>query len=156
MVVLIAIMTLADRVIGFETVTLILLVPMGLMLFNLAVRKRLSMKEFLLHPANVLTSKLHESFEVDMPSDLLFEKMQEVVRDSKYKLAATDESTYTVLATASMSIWSWGENIYITITPHGEQSMVNITSVAFQVYSWGKNEDNFRDIVTSFEKSLTV
>jgi hypothetical protein len=153
---MIVLLIAAERTAVPQAVALVLMVPAAVLLFSLAMRKRLSMKNFLLHPANVLTSKLHQSFEVDMSADLIFEKMQEVISDSKYKLAATDPATYTVLATAPMTIWSWGENIYITITPHGEQSLVNITSVAFQVYSWGKNEDNFRDIVTSFEKSLIV
>jgi hypothetical protein len=146
----------AGRFAGHNTVFLISLFPLSVLLFNLAVRKRLSMKNFLLHPANLLTSKLHQSFEVDMPADLLFEKMKEVVAESKFRLAATDPERLTLLATVPMSVWSWGENIYITIEPRAGMSLVNVSSVAFQVYAWGRNEAHFKNIVNNLEESLTI
>ena len=56
-----------------------------------------------------------------------------------------------------MSFKSWGENIYIDIEEREPgKTKINIISTALQVYTWGKNEQNFDKMVLEIEDSLIV
>ena len=139
---------------------LLLILPLGILsffMFNLLIRRSLTFKNYFISPINVLTSKMRSEVSMSIPKDLMFDKMIEVINDSKFKLTVSDKSNYEILATTGISWFSWGENIYISIEGEGEKTTMKICSVTFfQVYSWGRNERNYNDLLRGIEESLTV
>jgi hypothetical protein len=50
-----------------------------------------------------------------------------------------------------------GENIYIDINESNlGKSTIKITSLALQVYSWSKNQQNFEKLILEIEESLII
>ena len=81
--------------------------------------------------------------------DTLFEKAQEMLEENGYKKLIVDYDLHLILVKEPISFKSWGENIYVTIVDEGKgNSKLIYESVAFQVYTWSKNEANGRRIST--------
>lgn len=141
-----------------HTVWLIVIsVILGFFLFNLALRKSLSLKAYYTSPFNLLTAKMKAEQIYEIPRDLMFEKISEVIDDSKFKLARMEKSKYTILATAGISWKSWGENIYIDLEESDEGTQMKFCSVTFfQLHSWGKNRKNCEDLLEAIDQSLTI
>tara|TARA_B110000285_G_scaffold230011_1_gene295817 strand:- start:2540 stop:2731 length:192 start_codon:yes stop_codon:yes gene_type:complete len=60
----------------------------------------------------------------------------------------------SIFATTPISLKSWGENIYIDIDDSSlGKSTIKITSVALQIYLWGKNQQNFEKLILEIEES---
>jgi hypothetical protein len=55
-----------------------------------------------------------------------------------------------------MSIWSWGENFTITITPDGAVRMKSVCRFPFTIVSWGKNKRNVNRFFAGLKKVLIV
>ena len=128
-----------------------------LMLFNLAFRRKLSFKNYYTSRFNLFTVKYHQETAVEISPDLLYDKMKEVINDSKFKLVDSNSKEYEILAITSTTLWSWGENLYIDIKPIEEGSLMKIcSSTWFQLYVWGKNEENCTIILNELEESLIV
>lgn len=129
----------------------------GFFIFNLVVRKSLSFKKYFTHPYNFLTSKVNSEKVFDIPKELMFEKIIEVLNGSKFKLIEADEHRFEILAITTISFKSWGENLYISFYTTGNETIMKFCSVTlFQIYSWGKNEKNYDDLLEQIESSLTV
>ncbi len=134
-----------------------LFVLLGFFIFNLAVRKRPAMKPYFMSSLNILTSKVKHEFTFEFSKDLAFEKVKEVLEDSAFSLVAADKDRLELQASSGISWKSWGENIYIWLEGDDERSVMKFCSVTlFQVYSWGKNEDNGRRLIDAIEESLTI
>ncbi len=87
----------------------------------------------------------------------MFEKLIEVIDDSKFKLIKADKVNHEILAISRISWLSWGENLYISFEDKGDESTIKFCSATlFQIYSWGKNEKNFDDLMKAIDSSLTV
>jgi hypothetical protein len=87
----------------------------------------------------------------------MFEKVMEVVNDSKFKLVDTDNEKLEILAISSISFLSWGENLYISFETRGDETVMKFcSSTLFQIYSWGKNEKNISDLLNEIESSFTI
>jgi hypothetical protein len=126
-------------------------------ILNLMLRKSLSLKRYFLSPFNLLTAKEKSEQICDIPKDLLFDKIIEVINDSGFKLARADKSRHTILATARISWKSWGENIYIDLEESEQGTRMKFRSVTFfQIYSWGKNRKNCDDLQEAIDQSLTI
>ena len=104
---------------------------------------------------NFLTATHTSSSETNISSGLMFEKMLEVLVGSNYKVQYSDKDKKEIFVTTTMSFKSWGENIYIEEREPGK-TKINIISTALQVYTWGKNEQNFDKMVLEIEDSLIV
>lgn len=129
----------------------------GFFIFNLVVRKSLSFKKYFTHPYNFLTSKVNSEKVFDIPKELMFEKIIEVLNGSKFKLIEADEHRFEILAITTISFKSWGENLYISFYTTGNETIMKFCSVTlFQIYDWGKNEKNYDDLLEQIESSLTV
>ncbi len=58
-------------------------------------------------------------------------------------------------ASTGASIWSWGEKIIIEIIPRNNGSLVRVNSEATaQLFSWGKDSSNERQIIEEMTKTL--
>ena len=56
-----------------------------------------------------------------------------------------------------MSFKSWGENIYIDFQEDDGKTIMNFCSATIsQIYSWGKNEQNYDQLVQNIEESLII
>ena len=133
------------------------MVILGLLIFNLAIRNSLSFQGYFTSPANIFTSKVHTGKTYDIPKELMFEKVKEVIEASSFKLKGSDEDRLEILATTRMTFKSWGENMYISFEEQGDQTLMKVVSVTFfQMVSWGKNEQNCSDLLNQIESSLIV
>lgn len=143
-----------NEVLGLPLAVLILL---GFFLFNLIVRRNPNFKGYLTSKYNILTSKNRSEHESDIPIDLMFDKIKEVLEQSSFKLSYADKSKKELMATTGMSWTSWGENIYINFdTVEGKTRMHFCSTTFFQVTSWGRNDRNIEGLIQEIEESLTI
>ncbi|WP_107038844.1 hypothetical protein [Brumimicrobium mesophilum] len=135
----------------------IVLFIIGFFFLNRALRNSLSFKNYFTSPYNITTAKNCIKKEIDIPKELLFEKLKEVINDSNFKLVQTDEERLEILATTSINPYSWGENIYLSFESIEENTILTIYSTTlFQRISWGKNKINFNNLLKQIDDSLTV
>jgi len=128
-----------------------------LLLFNVWVRNMYTFKPYFLSKWNVLSSKFSKEFEFDIPIELAFDKILEIVAESHFHLKYVNKTDFEIFATSEFSWKSWGENIYIKLNGSGTRTIVRFNSASlFQVYAWGKNEDNFDEFFQKLDDSLTV
>ncbi len=130
---------------------------LGFFIFNLFIRKSLLFKNYFTSRFNLLTSKVRFEKEFDISKELMFEKLIEVINDSKFKLIKADKEKFEILAITTITWKSWGENLYISFDTIGDETIMKFCSVTlFQIYSWGKNEKNYDDLIHEIESSLTI
>lgn len=126
-------------------------------IFNLIIRKSLSFKNYFTSKYNLFTTKVWSEKSYDMPKELMYEKLIEVINNSNFKLVDSDNDKFEILAISTITFNSWGENLYISFeTDENETIMKFCSSTLFQIYSWGKNEKNYNYLVNEIESSLTV
>lgn len=136
---------------------LLVYVIIGFYIFNFSVRKILFFKSYFSSKFNILCCGHEVNFDVDIPADLLFDKLIEVIQGSDYRLRKVDKMNRLLLSTSSFSSLSWGENIYIQLNPKSEFTQVSIYSVCIVgVYDWGRNKTNCGNIMRELEESLIV
>ena len=129
----------------------------GIFILNIALRNSLSFKRYFTSPYNISTAKNSIVKEIDIPKELLFEKMIEVINNSNFKLVQSDENSFEILATTSINLYSWGENIYLSFESKGDKTIMKVFSTTlFQRISWGKNKKNFDELLQQIDDSLTV
>ena len=88
---------------------------------------------------------------------LMFEKIIEVLSNSDFKLVETSKSKFEILAISKITFKSWGENLYISFETSGNETTMKFCSVTiFQIYSWGKNEKNYTDLLNEIENSIII
>ena len=120
--------------------------------FNFFIRKSLLYKNYFLSKYNLFTTKFRTEKSFDIPKELMFEKIIEVINDSRFKLAEVDKDKLEILAISKITFRSWGENLYINFETKGDKTIMKFsTSTLFQVYSWGKIEKNYDDLVIEIE-----
>jgi len=128
-----------------------------LLLFNFIVRRFISFKPYFTNKFNILCSKYHKKHTYDIPKELLFEKLIEVVKNSGFKLKKSDKLTYNIFATAPISWWSWGQNIYISLNNKNDNTEIDFYSTSIiGIYDWGKNKKNHDRFFEEFENSLII
>jgi hypothetical protein len=129
----------------------------GFFIFNLISRKSLSFKTYFTSKYNLFTTKVWSEKHYDIPKELMFEKIIEVINHSDFKLVETDEVKFEILAISTITFKSWGENLYISFETEGNETIMKFcSSTLFQIYSWGKNEKNYDDLLNEIESSLIV
>ena len=125
--------------------------------FNSIIRKSLSFKSYFTSRYNIFTTKVRCKKSFDIPKYLMFDKIIEVINDSNFKLVDIDKEKTEILAISVMTFKSWGENLYIDFkeTDNGTV-MVFCSTTLFQMYSWGKNEKNYNDLLNEIKESLII
>lgn len=142
---------------GNPALLIIIFFILGFFMVNLILRRSLSLKRYFTSPFNLLTSKVHSERQFDIPKALMFDKIVEVINQSKFKLVETDRDKFEILAITNISWKSWGENMYISFETLGDETKMKFCSVTFfQITSWGKNEKNYEDLLSEIETSLTI
>lgn len=136
----------------------IILVISGLFLFHLSIRKVPFFKGYFVSKLNILCNTFQKIDKVDLTKDLLFEQMIEIINESSFNIFYKNSDTGEIMATSSFCWKSWGENLYITVK---ELDKVNAqlefySSAIMQIYDWGKNEENYNQLVKRREESLIV
>lgn len=133
-------------------------VPIGILLLNLVLRKSLNYKTWFLKILRPLLDAKKTSFHSPISSDLLIEKLKEVIQDSKFKLYDENTKEQELLCGTTINRLTWGENIYIKLTPADDDSTtIEFTSTTiFGNNSWKKNETNYDTFVHEFENALTI
>jgi len=126
-------------------------------IFNLIIRKSLSFKNYFTNQYNLFTTKVWHQKSYDIPKDLMFEKIIEVINSSDFKLVETNKEKLEILAISTITFKSWGENLYISFETNGNETIMKFCSATlFQIYSWGKNEKNYDNLLNDIENSLIV
>lgn len=132
--------------------------PIGLLILNLALRKKIRYKSWFTSSIQFIIEKELKSEESDIPIELLYEKLLEVVNESEFKLLDKDDKNYRLLLGTSVNFWTWGENIYIDlIQTKDDSTKVEMTFVTlFGNTSWNRNHQHYSSFMSSFEASLTI
>ncbi len=129
----------------------------GFFIFNLIIRKSLLFKNYFTSPYNLFTTKVCYQKSYDIPKGLMFEKIIEVIDNSGFKLVETNKEKLEILAISTITFKSWGENIYISFESNVNETIMKFCSTTlFQMYSWGKNEKNYNNLLNDIESSLIV
>jgi hypothetical protein len=120
-------------------------------------RREIWFKPYFTSRFNIFAAKFRQHQEFDFSKDILFEKLIEVLQLSGFKIVYKDMHKGEIFATSPISLSSWGENIYIDINETNNKCILNFCSVCFfQIYSWGKNERNYQNLIQEFEESLII
>lgn len=144
---------------GFaDTIVLTLLsVSVLIFTFNFSVRKMASFKGYFTSRYNFLTEKIRLEKTFELPVDLLFDKVVEVINDSEFELKKSEKDNKQIFAISKINFNSWGENIYFEFESKGDQTLLKFCSAAiygFQgVPSRRSNWDRF---MQNFEASLII
>ncbi len=129
----------------------------GLLIIQFSFRKRLAFKPFYTSKLNIFTSKYSKEKTFDLQKDLLFDKVLEIVNEKRnYHLLDSDKETFRILIGTSLTAKSISENLYLDLVEIRGKTKIHFTSVAFQLYSWGKNEDNFTEFINNVEESFVI
>jgi len=129
----------------------------GFFIFNLIIRKSGSFKRYFTSKYNFLTTKFRSKKTFEVSKELLFIKIIEVINNSSYKLVKIDKEKFEILAISPITSKSWGENIYIDFNDIEGRTIMNFCSSSlFQIYSWGKNEENYNDLLNKIENSFVI
>jgi len=129
----------------------------ALFLFSILVRRNIIFKPYFTSKSNFLTSKIRHQKEFDLPKDILFDKMMEVLTEAHFKVRYADKGAGVLFATSNISFFSWGENIYVDMAEADGMTKVDFCSACFfGIVSWGKNEKNYDRLMETFESSLII
>lgn len=131
--------------------------PIGLLILNLSLRKRLRYSSWFLNSINFLLARKRYVVKSEISIELLFDKLIEVIEESKFKLLDSNKDQAQILCGTSSNFWTWGENIYIRLeNQNGETTIEFISTTLFGGSSWNRNQNNFESFTESFESSLTI
>lgn len=133
-------------------------IPIGILLLNIALRKSLNFKAWFLKILGPLLDAKKTSFHSAISSDILIEKLKEVIQESKFKLYDGNTKEQELLCGTPINGLTWGENIYIKLIPTDDDSITIefISTTIFGNNSWKKNESNYDVFVREFENALTI
>lgn len=136
---------------------LVFVIPVGLLVLNLSLRKRLRYSSWFLNSINFLLERKKYVMQSEISKELLFDKLIEVIDESKFKLLDSNKDQSQLLCGTQSNFWTWGENIYINLESlNGETTIEFISTTLFGGSSWNRNQNNFNSFTKSFESSLTI
>lgn len=136
---------------------LVFTIPVGLLILNLSLRKRLRYSSWFLISINFLLARKRYFTKSEISTELLFDKLIEVIEESKFKLLDSNKGQSQILCGTSSNFWTWGENIYINLENLSGETTIEFTSTTlFGGSSWNRNQNNFESFTKSFESSLTI
>lgn len=137
---------------------LIFTIPIGLLIVNLLIRKKLNNKHWFLSSINFLLERKSYTTRSDISADLLFYKLIELIEHSEFQLFDKDEERLSILCGTSTNFLTWGENIYIQLEAQNDHSTTIefVSTTLFGSSSWKRNQNNYAAFIASFEESLTI
>lgn len=147
-------------IIDMEDISVIIyfiLLPGLIFIFNFLMRKNVGFQPYFTSKYNFLTSKYEATVSSDLTKELMFKKMLEVIENSNLALVYADEKSSKIIATKGLTWQSWGENIYIDFEEKGNSTRMNfVSTTVIGIVSWGKNEQNYNRLLSTYEESLTI
>lgn len=151
-------MLLLDKVGPDDTYMVVIACSLlGFFVMNVIIRRSLIYKRYFTSRSNPFTNKYRYQQSFDISKELMFEKMEEILRDSKLKLVDSDKEKLELLALSPISFASWGENLYVSFEENNQGTLMELCSTTFfQMYDWGRNKRNCDHLVTEIEDSFTV
>jgi hypothetical protein len=135
---------------------------LGVMIFNFVVRGFAWFKPYFISKYNILTVKARYVQEIDLPKELLFKKLIEIMPAAGFKIKHTDENNGTIHASTPITWTTWGENIYISLMDVNGKSILEFYSTSiisgpnFRYISRERNERNYNNFLREFENSLVI
>lgn len=121
------------------------------------LRYKKSSLSYFLSPYSFLHAKENHTLFIDLPSNLLFERLLAFYNSQKDNKVVTYDEGYIINAGTPFSLISWTENIIIRIEPlENGSSKIHFTSIAFSFFTWGKNEQNFIELKNTLEEALVI
>lgn len=82
-------------------------------LVHTSIRDFIFFRAYFESPMNIMTSKFSVQKTIDIPNDLLYEKLLELIVELNFVKKYADKTEGSIFVTTSISWKSWGENIYI-------------------------------------------
>jgi hypothetical protein len=144
---------------GEKWLSLFVFLPLILLLIiNLFLRKKLRYKNWFLSSLNIFLDRKTEIVKLDFTSDLLFEKLLEVIEESSFKILDISHEKLQIVCGTNPNLKTWGENIYIQLHQIEEDS-TNVEFISTTIFggnSLKRNDKNFEKFMQSFEESLTI
>lgn len=125
-------------------------------LFNFMIRKRLSFENYFRSPMNVWTLVFTKIYDIELPKDLLYAKLDEVLRTNGFSLVNKDDQKHKLLAITKFNFWSWGENLYVKINEHNNKTSIEFCSASVFSITCGRNKRNFEKLVEGLDNALIV
>lgn len=144
---------------GEKWLSLFVFLPLILLLIvNLFLRKKLRYKNWFLSSLNIFLDRKTEVVKLEFTSDLLFEKLLEVIEESSFNLLDISHEKLQIACGTNPNFKTWGENIYIQLYRIEEDTtkVEFISTTIFGGSSLNRNEKNFEKFMQSFEESLTI
>lgn len=137
---------------------LIFIFPISILITSLVLRKKIKYKSWFLSKKNILLDREKSVSISEIPIELLYQKLLDVLDKSKFNLIDSDANNFQILAATSLNFWTWGENIYIEVNKKDNIiSEVIFTSVTvYGSSSWNRNEKNHEYFCQQFEQSLII
>lgn len=137
---------------------IVFIVPVGLLIINLSLRKSLRYTSWFLSSLNFLLERKKFITKSEISKELLFEKLMEVIKESEFKLLDANKETFQILCGTTVNFWTWGENVYIQLEKK-DDDLTNIyftSTTLFGGSSLNRNQNNIDSFIASFETSLTI
>ncbi len=131
-------------------------IPLLFFIVQSVFRSTKAAKSFLISPYNIFSAKATKILLVDLDADLLFEKLITEIKNAKLRIQYADKVDRSILVTTPITFRSWGENIYFDVLNNGNSSEILIQSVALQLISWGKNDENIEKLIQHIDDSFTI
>ena len=88
-----------------------------------------------------------KGFATDIP---LRESVKDAIRSLGWSIR--DDSTKTITASTSLSLWSWGEKVTIRFLPGNGLSVTSQCALFTQCIDWGKNKTNVHKLLAEIRK----
>jgi hypothetical protein len=130
--------------------------------FNFAVRGNVRYKPYFISRYNILTSKIRRVREIDLPKELLFKKLIEIMPRIGFEIKHSDEKNGTIHAITPIREIIRGEIIYVSLTDINGKSMLEFYSTSiiseptFSSIYRDRNELNYNNFFREFENSLVI
>lgn len=99
-----------------------------------------------------MAAKFEESKKYDLNKEELIIKVKEVLRLCKFKIINIDEKSGVIHAKSKLNIWSWTEDIIVTIEEDGQLNIKSECYLPTQILDWGKNKRNVRKFFSHLDK----
>ena len=143
---------------GLNVVALVAILILAVFIFNFIIRTKLSFKKYFTSKHNLFTTKVYSEHSYGgVPKEIMYEKMIEVFGNSRFRLVDSDNEKLEILATAKTSLFSWGENLYVSFETREDETIMKLCSLTvFQIFDWGKNEENLDNLLAELDDSLII
>ena len=129
----------------------------GLFIFNLIVRRFLYFKPYFISKYNVFSETFRTTVHLNIASELMFDKILEVMGETKFKLVEVDFEKQSILCLSKITLTSWGENIYIAFEDSDKGSQMIFYSVSILgMYSENRHRNNYTHLMNVLDKSLII